>query len=150
MVGNTELLAQKQKLLAAAVGETKEKLATLKTAYAMESLGVQGYDSQGKMRYMNVILGDLNTKCGDIFRRITWNNKGKKYAVCRCYTRVTQGPEACDARTIKETDLQEAVVEDINQLIDESIELKEIIKRNIEKVITGNVNEKLKKLTKKC
>lgn len=30
--GNTELLAQKQKLLADAVGETKEKLATLKTA----------------------------------------------------------------------------------------------------------------------
>lgn len=30
--GNTELLAQKQKFLADAVGETKEKLATLKTA----------------------------------------------------------------------------------------------------------------------
>lgn len=30
--GNTELLAQKQKLLADAVGETKEKLVTLKTA----------------------------------------------------------------------------------------------------------------------
>lgn len=30
--GNTELLAQKQKLLTDAVGETKEKLATLKTA----------------------------------------------------------------------------------------------------------------------
>lgn len=30
--GNTELLAQKQKLLADAVGETKDKLATLKTA----------------------------------------------------------------------------------------------------------------------
>ena len=29
--GNTELLAQKQKLLADAVGETKEKLSTLKT-----------------------------------------------------------------------------------------------------------------------
>ena len=30
--GNTELLAQKHKLLAEAVGETKEKLATLKMA----------------------------------------------------------------------------------------------------------------------
>ena len=30
--GNTELLAQKQKLLSSAVSETKEKLATLKTA----------------------------------------------------------------------------------------------------------------------
>ena len=32
--GNTELLAQKQKLLSSAVSETKEKLATLKTAAA--------------------------------------------------------------------------------------------------------------------
>ena len=32
--GNTELLAQKQKLLSDAIGETKEKLETLKTAAA--------------------------------------------------------------------------------------------------------------------
>ena len=33
--GNTELLAQKQKLLSSAVSETKEKLATLKTIPAL-------------------------------------------------------------------------------------------------------------------
>ena len=76
------------------------------------------------------------SKCGDIYRRIAWNNRGKKYTVWRCCTRVTHGPEACEARTIKETELQEAVVEAINQLISESSELKEIIKENIEKVIT--------------
>ena len=78
------------------------------------------------------------SKCGDIYRRIAWNNRGKKYTVWRCCTRVTHGPGACEARTIKEEDLQEAVVEAINQLIYESSELKEIIKENIEKVITGN------------
>lgn len=83
------------------------------------------------------------SKCGDIYRRIMWNNRGKKYAVWRCCTRVTHGPEKCDARTIKETDLQEAVVKAINKLIDERIELKGIIKRNIEIVITGNANEKI-------
>jgi site-specific DNA recombinase len=83
------------------------------------------------------------SKCGDIYRRIMWNNRGKKYAVWRCCTRVTHGPDACDARTIKETDLQEKVVEAINQLISERSELKEIIKRNIEKVIIGNANEKI-------
>ena len=77
------------------------------------------------------------SKCGDIYRRIAWNNRGKKYTVWRCCTRVTHGPKACEARTIKETDLQEAVVEAINQLISESSELKEIIKENIEKAITG-------------
>jgi len=38
------------------------------------------------------------------------------------------GPEACEARTIREDDLQEAVVKAINQLISENSELKEIIK----------------------
>ncbi len=78
------------------------------------------------------------SKCGDIYRRISWNNRGKKYTVWRCYTRVTHGPDVCHARTIKEDDLQEAVVEAINQLISESSELKEIIKENIEKAITAD------------
>ena len=78
------------------------------------------------------------SKCGDIYRRISWNNRGKKYTVWRCYTRVPHGPDVCHARTIKEDDLQEAVVEAINQLISESSELKEIIKENIEKAITAD------------
>ena len=76
------------------------------------------------------------------------NNRGKKYTVWRCCTRVTHGPEACEARTIKETDLQEAVVEAINQLIYESSELKEIIKENIEKAITGNGSSRIKEIDK--
>ncbi|MBS5916587.1 MAG: recombinase family protein [Peptococcus niger] len=86
------------------------------------------------------------SKCGDIYRRIAWNNRGKKYTVWRCCTRVTHGPGACEARTIKETDLQEAVVEAINQLISKSSELKEIIKENIEKVITGNESGRIEEL----
>ena len=88
------------------------------------------------------------SKCGDIYRRIAWNNRGKKYTVWRCCTRVTHGPEACEARTIKEKDLQEAVVEAINQLISESSKLKEIIKENIEKVITGNVSSRIEEIDK--
>ncbi len=86
------------------------------------------------------------SKCGDIYRRIAWNNRGKKYTVWRCCTRVTHGPETCHARTIKEEDLQEAVVEAINQLISESSELKEIIKENIEKAITGDESDKIKEI----
>ena len=54
------------------------------------------------------------SKCGDIYRRIAWNNRGKKYTVWRCCKRVTHVPGACEAITIKEEDLQEAVVEAIN------------------------------------
>ena len=58
------------------------------------------------------------------------------------------GPEACEARTIKEEDLQEAVVEAINQLISESSELKEIIKENIKNAITGDESDKIKEIDK--
>ena len=88
------------------------------------------------------------SKCGDIYRRIAWNNRGKKYTVWRCCTRVTNGSEVCEARTIKETDLQEAVVEAINQLLSESSELKEIIKENIEKVITGDGSSGIEEIDK--
>ena len=87
-------------------------------------------------------------KCGDIYRRIAWNNRGKKYTVWRCCIRVTHGPEVCEARTIKEEDLQEAVVEAINQLISESSELKEIIKENIEKAITGDGSSGIEEIDK--
>ena len=86
--------------------------------------------------------------CGDIYRRIAWNNRGKKYTVWRCCTRVTHGPEACEARTIREEDLQEAVVEAINKLISESNELKEIIKENIEKAITGDGSSGIEEIDK--
>ena len=66
----------------------------------------------------------------------------------RCCTRATHGPEACEARTIKEEDLQEAVIEAINHLISESSELKEIIKENIEKVITGNDSGRIEEIDK--
>ena len=88
------------------------------------------------------------SKCGDIYRRIAWNNRGKKYTVWRCCTRVTHGPEACEARTVKETDLQEAVVEAINQLISESNELKETIKENIKNAITGNGSRQIEEIDK--
>ena len=55
-------------------------------------------------------------KCGDIYRRIAWNNRGKYVTVWRCCTRVQGGPKACDAPTIKEEDLQKKVMASINDL----------------------------------
>ena len=88
------------------------------------------------------------SKCGDIYRRIACNNRGKKYTVWRCCTRVTHGPDACHARNIKETNLQEAVVESINQIISEGNELKKIIKENIEKAITGDESSRIETIDK--
>ncbi|WP_308683664.1 zinc ribbon domain-containing protein [Stomatobaculum longum] len=50
------------------------------------------------------------SKCGEIYRRIAWNNRGKHSIVWRCCTRVEHGPAACDAETIQETELQMVTV----------------------------------------
>ena len=65
------------------------------------------------------------SRCGDIYRRVAWNNRGKKSTVWRCYTRVENGPKACDAPTVQETELQEATVKAINLLISCSETMKD-------------------------
>ena len=54
--------------------------------------------------------------CGDIFRRVKWNNRGCKSTVWRCVSRVLKKSSGidCPARTIHEEDLQAAVVTTIN------------------------------------
>ena len=46
------------------------------------------------------------SKCGEIYRRVAWNNRGKRSIVWRCVTRVENGPSTCDAETVQETELQ--------------------------------------------
>lgn len=57
--------------------------------------------------------------CGDIFRRIKWNNRGCRSTVWRCVSRVlkkTSGID-CPARTVHEEILHEAVASAINQVM---------------------------------
>ena len=43
--------------------------------------------------------------CGDIFRRVHWNNRGKKSIVWRCVSRLENRGTKCTARTLPEDDL---------------------------------------------
>ncbi len=70
-------------------------------------------------------------KCGDIYRRIAWNNRGKRSTVWRCCTRVENGPQACDAPTVQETELQEATVKAINLVMRCSPTIKKVLEQNI-------------------
>lgn len=71
------------------------------------------------------------SKCGDIYRRIAWNNRGKHSIVWRCVNRVEHGPGCCDAPTIQETDLQNAVVKAINMVLGGKDEMLEALETNI-------------------
>ncbi len=94
-------------------------------------------------------------KCGEIYRRIAWNNRGKHSTVWRCCTRVEHGPKGCDAPTIQESDLQEAVVRAINIALGSRDTMMATLQKNIETVIlqgdetsVEGINAKLKELQK--
>jgi Recombinase. len=73
--------------------------------------------------------------CGDIYRQIAWNNRGKHSIVWRCVTRVDHGPSKCDAPTILETYLQAAVVKAINLVLGERDTMLQLLQENIETVL---------------
>lgn len=86
------------------------------------------------------------TKCGDVYRRIAWNNRGKHSIVWRCCTRVEEGPDVCDASTIQEKVLQEATVKAINQLLQCSQSMLDILKENIEIALADDNTGELEKI----
>lgn len=75
------------------------------------------------------------SKCGEIYRRIAWNNRGKHSTVWRCCTRVEHGPTACDAPNIQEADLQAAVVQAINLALGNRESMMATLRENVEAVI---------------
>lgn len=77
------------------------------------------------------------SKCGDIYRRIAWNNRGKHSIVWRCCTRVEHGPGACDADTIQESELQNLTVRAINMALGKKESMSETLQKNVEAVLTG-------------
>lgn len=94
-------------------------------------------------------------KCGDIYRRIAWNNRGKHSTVWRCCTRVEHGPGRCDAPTIQESDLQAAVVKAINLALGNRDSMMTALQGNIEAVIrqedetsAEGINARLEELQK--
>lgn len=65
----------------------------------------------------------------------------------RCYTRVEQGPTACDALTVQEEELQMATVKAINLAMRCSASMQDILCENIEQVVRADqTDEKLAEL----
>lgn len=104
-------------------GEGKKKKRVYSSKYALSSLFIC-------------------SKCGDIYRRVTWYGKNGKNVVWRCCTRVEHVPKTCDAPSVNEEELQGAVVRSMNKVLTTSEEVTKLFIRNIEEVIAGsNANE---------
>lgn len=76
-------------------------------------------------------------KCGDLYRRVAWNSKerGQSYVNWRCANRIENGPSICDADTISERELQNAVVRAINKTLGGKDIMLEKLKKNVESVL---------------
>ncbi|MFQ9345187.1 MAG: recombinase family protein [Coprococcus sp.] len=81
-------------------------------------------------------------ECGEMFRRIHWNNRGCKSIVWRCLSRLEPTGQECHARTVNETVLENVVVQSHQS---RSLAIKSTyqaqLQQNIAKVIrsfTGN------------
>jgi hypothetical protein len=91
--------------------------------------------------------------CGEMFRKIHWNNRGCKSIVWRCTSRLEATGLECHARTINELYLQEIVVIALNELLGDKSKYQQQLQQNIASVIrisaaitTDGINEKLMEL----
>ncbi|WHH59800.1 recombinase family protein [Petroclostridium sp. X23] len=84
--------------------------------------------------------------CGDIYRRVYWNIRGRKEFVWRCVTRIEQGPETCKNRTVKEGELYDAVMTAINRLLAGGDNMIRILEENIHAVIGDTTEYKISEI----
>ena len=94
-------------------------------------------------------------ECGEMFRRIHWNNRGCKSIVWRCISRLEPTGQECHARTVNETVLENVVVQAINTLLGDKSTYQAQLQQNIAKVIrsaqqntTDGIDERLQELQK--
>lgn len=74
-------------------------------------------------------------ECGEMFRRIHWNNRGCKSIVWRCLSRLEATGQECHARTVNEKVLENVVVQAINKLLGDKSTYQTQLQQNIAKVI---------------
>lgn len=80
-------------------------------------------------------------ECGDIYRRVHWNNRGCRSIVWRCVSRLEEKESNCTSKTINEENLQAAIVKAINELIINKEPFLQILQKNIATVLNeGNDN----------
>ncbi len=91
--------------------------------------------------------------CGDIYRRVHWNNRGYKSIVWRCVSRLEEKGSECTAPTINEETLQTAVVKAINELLAKKEPFLSTLQKNIATIFneendnaTDDIDSKLEEL----
>lgn len=95
------------------------------------------------------------SECGEIYRRVHWNNRGYRSIVWRCVSRLEEKGSDCCSPTVNEETLQNAVVKAINEALCSKNTFLETLQVNIATVLneeddkaTNDFDEKLEELQK--
>lgn len=87
--------------------------------------------------------------CGEVFRRVHWNNRGKKSIVWRCVSRLENTGLFCDARTVQESSIEQIIIKAINETLGEKDTFLSILENNIATVISQDNNQALAAIDKR-
>ncbi|MBO6140815.1 MAG: recombinase family protein, partial [Ruminococcus sp.] len=83
-------------------------------------------------------------ECGSAYKRVTWNVHGKKKIVWRCISRLDHGSRFChNSPSIHEDKLHRAILRATNEYFECGEDILEIMRGNIEEVITGSDSTEL-------
>ncbi len=86
-------------------------------------------------------------ECGTPYRRCTWNVHGRKQIVWRCISRLDHGSKYCkNSPAIHEEPLHRAIVQAVNEFYDCGDDVARILKANVESVLAGMEESKIKKI----
>jgi site-specific DNA recombinase len=87
--------------------------------------------------------------CGEVFRRVHWNNRGKKSIVWRCVSRLENTGLFCDARTVLESTIEQVLVTAINQTLCDKDSFLITLRDNIATVINRESDKALSDIDKR-
>jgi site-specific DNA recombinase len=78
-------------------------------------------------------------ECGELYRRVHWNNHGCKSVVWRCISRLepTSADMNCTNRTVNETVLQDVTVKALNQILTDKGTFLKALQENIARAVVS-------------
>ena len=78
--------------------------------------------------------------CGEVFKRIHWNNHGCRSIVWRCASRLEQDGAVCNARTVNEKELEQVVLRALNEMLGAKTTYKEQLQKNLMQVLRNDTS----------
>lgn len=88
-------------------------------------------------------------ECGELFRRVHWNNHGCRSIVWRCLSRLQPTGVICHARTVNEEVLKNVVIQAFNEMLGSRSTYQKRLRDNLARVLCGYEDEQALEIDKR-